>query len=74
MRWIFFSNTLPAKPSKARVYVWRQLKKLGAVNYQSLWILPFSNQRMNDLKKLMEDIERFQGESLLIDGKTLNKL
>ena len=73
MKWIFFSYTLPAKPSKARVYVWRQLKKLGAVNYQSLWIIPFSKQRMNDLKKLMEDIERFKGESLLVDGKTLNK-
>jgi len=73
MKWIFFSYTLPAKPSRHRVYVWRQLKKLGAASYQSLWILPFSADRVSELKKLMKDIEGFKGESLIIDGKALDK-
>jgi hypothetical protein len=72
MRWIFFSYSLPAKPSKARVYVWRQLKKLGALSYQSFWILPSSSERINELKKLCENINGFQGESLIIDGKVLS--
>lgn len=72
MKWIFFSYSLPAKPSKARVYVWRQLRKLGALSYQSFWILPSSPERINELKKLCENIDGFQGESLIIDGKVLS--
>lgn len=73
MKWIFFSYSLPAKPSRPRVYIWRRLKKLGAVNYQSLWVLPYSADRVNELKKLMKDIEEFKGESLLLDGKALDR-
>jgi hypothetical protein len=72
MKWIFFSYSLPAKPSKARVYAWRQLKKLGALSYQSFWILPSSPERVNELKRLCENIAEFQGESLIIDGKVLS--
>jgi len=68
MKWLFFSYSLPAEPSKARVYVWRQLRKLGAVNYQSVWVIPHSAERLNGIKKLIEDIEKHQGSSLLITG------
>lgn len=73
MKWLFFSYSLPTEPSKARVYVWRQLKKLGAVNYQSTWVLPYSNERIEDIKRIAIEIERYQGESLLLEGKTLDK-
>lgn len=72
MKWIFFSYSLPAKPSKARVYAWRQLRKLGALSYQSFWILPSSPERINELKRLCENIDGFQGESLIIDGRVLS--
>jgi hypothetical protein len=72
MKWMFFSYSLPAKPSKARVYVWRQLKRLGALSYQSFWILPSSPERVNELKKLCESISGFHGGSLIIDGKVLS--
>ena len=73
MKWIFFSYSLPTEPSKARVHVWRQLKKLGAVSYQTVWVIPYSNDRLNDLKKLTEDIKSYKGGSLLISGKVLNE-
>ncbi len=73
MKWLFFSYSLPAEPSKARVYIWRQVKKLGAVNYQSSWVLPYSNEHIAELKKLVGDIESYKGESLLIEGKALDK-
>ena len=73
MKWLFFSYSLPAEPSKARVYVWRQLRKLGAVNYQSVWVIPHSAERLNELKKLIEDIEKYQGASLLTTGNILVK-
>jgi len=72
MKWLFFSYSLPTEPSKARVYVWRQLKKLGAVNYQSSWVLPHSRERIAELNKLSEDIKGYAGESLLVEGKTVD--
>jgi hypothetical protein len=72
MKWLLFSYSLPAYPSKARVYVWRQLKKLGAVKYQSTWILPHSAEHINELNRLREEIVRYKGESLLIGGKSFN--
>lgn len=73
MKWLFFSYSLPAEPSKARVYVWRQLKKLGAVSYQTVWIVPRSHQSVNELKKLIETIEGFKGEGMLVEGRPLDK-
>jgi len=73
MKWLFFSYSLPTNPSKARVFVWRQLKKLGAVNYQSVWVAPYSLERINEFKKLIESIEGYKGMGLLIAGKILNK-
>jgi vacuolar-type H+-ATPase subunit I/STV1 len=73
MKWLFFSYSLPAEPSKARVYVWRQLRKLGAVNYQSVWVIPHSAERLGELKRLIADIEKYQGTSLLITGNILIK-
>ncbi len=71
MKWLFFSYTVPAKPSKARVHVWRQLKRLGAVNFKSLWVLPHSKKRIQHLTALVQDIESFHGEGFILEGKTL---
>jgi hypothetical protein len=73
MKYLFFSYSLPTEPSKARVAVWRQLKKLGAVNYQSTWVLPRSKERIADLNNLMADIKRAKGEGMLVEGKALDK-
>lgn len=73
MKWLIFSYSLPAEPSKARVYVWRQLRKLGAVNFQSVWVIPHSAERLQELKKLTEDVDRYRGSSLLVSGNILVK-
>ncbi|MBM3298556.1 MAG: chromate resistance protein ChrB [Deltaproteobacteria bacterium] len=73
MKWLFSSYPLPSRPSRARVSAWRQLKKLGAVNYQSVWVLPHSPERPGEIRKLIEDIEGWKGQTLLIEGKLLSK-
>jgi hypothetical protein len=72
MKWLFFSYRLPPKPSKLRVYVWRQLKKIGAVNYQSVWVVPHMKNLLADLQSLASHIEANGGGSLLIEGKPLS--
>ena len=73
MKWIFFSHRLPPKPSKLRVHVWRQLKKIGAVSYQSVWVIPYMKNLISDLESLASHIETYGGGSLLIEGKPINK-
>ncbi|MDI6853916.1 MAG: chromate resistance protein ChrB [Deltaproteobacteria bacterium] len=73
MKWLFFSYSLPTTPSKARVFVWRQLRKIGAVNYQTVWVAPYSSERVNEFNKLIENIKGFKGMGLLIVGKILSK-
>ncbi len=73
MKWIIFTYSLPAEPSRARGYTWRQLKKLGAVNHQSVWVVPHSTDRINMLKKLIEEIEGYKISALLFAGNILIK-
>jgi len=73
VKWIFFSYRLPPKPSKLRVYVWRQLKKMGAVSYQSVWVIPYMKNLLSDLESLAAHIEEYGGGSVLIEGKPIKK-
>lgn len=70
-KWLFLFFTLPAKPSKARVHAWRQLKKLGAVSYQSAWVLPYSRDRVGELESLLRDIEAHRGSGVIVEGRVL---
>lgn len=73
MKWLFISYTLPSKPSKARVYVWRELKKIGAINYHAFWVLPSSPEILGKIQNLKKVIESYKGEIILIEGKVLDK-
>ncbi len=72
MKWLFISYTVPSNPSRARVFVWRELKKLGAINYQTVWILPYSKEILDKAQSLREIIENYGGEVFLLEGKILN--
>ncbi|MEJ5226979.1 Chromate resistance protein ChrB [Thermodesulfovibrio sp.] len=73
MKWLFISYTVPSNPSRARVFIWRELKKLGAINYQTVWVLPYSKETMEKMQPLEKTIENYGGQILLIEGKVLNK-
>ncbi len=73
MKWLLISYSLPANPSKARVYVWRELKKLGAINHQTLWLLPYSKEYLNKLQNLVKTIQDFGGEAVIVEGRVLDK-
>ncbi|MCX8027746.1 MAG: chromate resistance protein ChrB [Thermodesulfovibrionales bacterium] len=72
MKWLFISYTVPSHPSKARVYVWRELKKIGAINYQTIWVLPYSKDSLEKAHALEKIIEKYGGQALLVEGKVLN--
>ncbi|SNS19026.1 hypothetical protein SAMN04488503_3104 [Humidesulfovibrio mexicanus] len=73
MKWIFLSYSMPTKPSKYRVQAWRQLKRLGAVNFQNVWAIPHAADKLKDLERLAEDIRTWKGEAFLTVGKPLTE-
>lgn len=73
MRWLFISYTVPSNPSRVRVFIWRELKKLGAINYQTVWVLPYSKEMIEKIQHLEKTIENYDGQFLLIEGKAVNR-
>jgi hypothetical protein len=73
MKWIFVSYTVPSNPSRARVFIWRELRKLGAINYQTVWVLPYSKDISDKIQNLKKVIENYGGHALLVEGKVLNR-
>lgn len=69
IKWLVINYNLPTEPSRHRVATWRALKKLGSVNVQqSMWILPESSENYSALQKISEDIEKNNGEALLMES------
>ena len=77
--WIMLNYTLPRDPSRARVSIWRRLKKIGAVNIQqSMWVLPRTEENYNLFNGIKTEITRNRGEAFVMfssvgedDGKII---
>ena len=68
-KWLIINYNLPTEPSRIRVWAWRNLKKLGAVNIQqSMWALPFSDENYSALSALSQELEENHGEALIMQS------
>ena len=68
--WLLFLYKVPHEPSTRRVYVWRKLKRLGAVMLQdAAWALPMIPYNLEQLKKLAGEVTELGGDSLLWEGR-----
>ena len=68
--WLGITYTVPAKPSKARVYIWRKLKELGAEYYHGMAMVPESPKVLESVKKLTTRIREL-GADLLDEEKVV---
>src|SRR5689334_18930133 len=60
--WLLLHYKLPTRPSVLRVYIWRKLKRLGAILLQeAIWVLP-------DLPRTADDFEAMERGSLIYDA------
>lgn len=65
--WLAINYTLPREPSRARVSVWRKLKRIGAVSIQqSLWILSSSEEHHALLNEIKNEVSQNGGEAFVI--------
>src|SRR5215216_6262100 len=73
--WLLLDYKLPSHPSALRVYVWRKLKRLGAILLNdAVWVLPDTPRAAEQLQWLSTEIQEMRGDvtlwrSNLIIGK-----
>lgn len=67
--WLLLIYTLPSQPSRKRAYVWRELKKLGAVYLRDgVAVLPAREDLKERLTEVRDRIDEYEGTVDLIDA------
>ena len=62
--WLLLHYKLPTKPSALRVYVWRKLKRLGAILlHEAIWVLPDQPRTAEQVQWLTAEIQEMGGEA-----------
>jgi len=62
--WLLLHYKLPAQPSASRVYIWRKLKRLGAVLWlDAVWVLPDTPHTREQFQWLSAEIIELKGEA-----------
>jgi hypothetical protein len=64
--WVLLVYKVPPQPSARRVYVWRKLKRLGAVLlHDSIWVLPANDRTREHFQWLASEIVEMEGEAFV---------
>ncbi|MBI3013492.1 MAG: chromate resistance protein [Candidatus Tectomicrobia bacterium] len=72
LRWLLFIFQLPAQPSKARVSLWRRLQKIGAIGLKnSAYVLPFSQETIEDFQWLKEEVLSARGTAQIFTANAV---
>jgi DNA-binding transcriptional regulator PaaX len=65
--WRVITYRLPAEPSRHRVAVWRELRRLGAVALQQgTWAVPDREPFEADLSQVIEEIKAEGGQPVVL--------
>ncbi len=68
--WLLLSYKVPRQPTSARVFVWRRLRRLGAIALQdAVWVLPAMPQNLEQFQWLASEIVELEGEALVWEGR-----
>lgn len=74
MKWLFLVQQIRTPNSRERVKVWRLLKKIGALPYRnSVYVLPYSKERLEDFQWLCQQIEDSKGEASVFISESLDE-
>lgn len=67
--WVLLHYKIPREPSAPRVYVWRKLKRLGALLLQAaIWVLPATPRTREEFEWLAVEIGEQGGEASVWEG------
>lgn len=67
LSWLLFFYSLPSKPVRNRMTVWRKLLKAGALSFKgSVYILPYTEEHHELLTWLVSEVLSLQGEGSFV--------
>ena len=71
--WLLLIYTVPAEPSRKRAFIWREVKKVGAVYLRDgVCALPDQSDTANALRAIASKVQEFEGEATLVEGARLD--
>lgn len=63
--WLLLTYKLASEPSARRVYIWRKLKRLGAISiFDAVWVLPDSPRTHEQFQWLAAEIQEMGGDAM----------
>lgn len=69
VRWLLLAVRVPAEPSRHRVAVWRELRRIGAVQIgQGVWAVPDVPVFTDGVTRVIELVHRGDGEVLTLSA------
>jgi hypothetical protein len=69
MDWVVLAYRLPTEPSRHRVAVWRELRRVGAVSLQqATWAVPARREFIEAVERAVDLIQRGDGDVLVFDA------
>jgi hypothetical protein len=67
LSWLLFFYTLPSKPVRNRMTIWRKLLKVGALPFKgSVYILPYNEEHYEFLTWLVSEVLSLKGEGSFV--------
>jgi hypothetical protein len=74
LRWLVVVIRLPANPSRHRVAVWRELRRIGAISLSGgVWAAPAAPVFAAGLERVGELVSRAGGQVLTLDSRPRNE-
>ena len=70
--WLGITYTAPAKPSRARVYIWRKLEELGAEYYHGMAMVPQTPRLLESVRKLTARMRELGAEVSVLEMRFLD--
>jgi hypothetical protein len=68
--WLVLVYKIPREPAAGRVYVWRKLKRLGALLvHDAVWLLPATPWTREQFQWLAVEIKELGGEALVWESR-----
>ncbi len=68
--WLLLLYKLPSEPTSRRVYIWRKLKRLGAILlHDAVWLLPDTAFTREQFQWLAAEIGEMGGEAWLWESR-----
>jgi hypothetical protein len=75
MEWILFFYSVPSKPVKHRMKIWRKLAKIGAVQLKgSVYILPYGEENYEMFQWLASEVMSMGGEGAFIKADRIETM